>query len=60
MIGTIAVIIVIDIDQDLTPTIIDTEGTVTVTHVEVTPGHITDSHATAHHATETQVHIATD
>ena len=41
MIGTIAVIIKIDIDQDLTPIIIDTGVTVAVTHTEVTPDHIT-------------------
>ena len=60
MIGIIAMIIEIDIDQDLTPTIRDMGVTVTVTHAGVTPDHITNSHATAHHATETQVHIATD
>ena len=53
-------IIATDIDQDLTPAIIDTGVTVTVTHVEVIPGHITDSHAAAHHTTETQVYITTD
>ena len=51
-------IIKTDIDQDLTPAIIDTGVTVTVTHAEVAPGHITNSHATVHHAIETQVHIA--
>ena len=59
-IGTIAMIIATDIDQDFTPTIIDTGVTVTVTHAEVTPGHITNSQAAAHHTTETQVHIAMD
>ena len=60
MIGTITVIIKTDIDQDLTPAIIDMGVTAVVTHAEVTPGHITNSHATALHATETQVHITTD
>ena len=60
MIGTIAMIIETDIDQDPSPAIIDTGVTVAMTHEEVVLGPITDPQASAHHTTEAQAHTATD